>query len=487
MQSLVTGRSAAMLHSKTQLRSQAFPMARAFVDPSSMNDQLLLSEVIGAFSYALDLTEGQPPGHCLRSCWIGVHVGKELGLDQSTLWDLYYTLLLKDAGCSSNAARMCELYGGDELIVKREFTKLNSDNLMEVVNFLLKHTGMGRGMRERIQLIANLAKNGKKLAAELVTTRCERGAAIARQLGFNETVAAGIHCMGEYWNGKGRPTGMGGEDIPLGSRVALLSQVADVFHSIGGPDRAKQEVRTHHGTWLDPKLVEAFEAAAARREFWHGLAADDVEVRVRDLEPESRAIVLDEDQLDAIATAFAQVVDSKSPYTYGHSTRVAHFAEAVAEELGLPPVRRRWLCRGALLHDIGKLGVSNSILDKPGSLTEEEWEQMRAHPRHTEEILARLHPFAELALVAGAHHERLDGTGYPKRISAAEIKMETRVITISDIFDAITADRPYRKAMPLGQALEIMQKMRGTAIDPDCLEALHACLPKLIASSQIAQ
>lgn len=459
-------------------------MSHARVESLNFGNRLLLSEVIGAFSYALDLTEGQPPGHCLRSCWIGVHVGRELGLSPSTLWDLYYTLLLKDAGCSSNAARMCELYGTDELLVKREFTKLNSDNLLEVVNFLLKHTGMGRGLREKIQLIANLAKNGKQLAAELVTTRCERGAAIARQLGFNETVAVGIHCMGEYWNGKGRPTGMCGQEIPLGSRIALLSQVADVFHSIGGPERSRLEVREHYNTWLDPAVVEAFEAAALRPGFWDGLAADDIEVRVRDLEPESRSMVLDEDQLDAIATAFAQVVDSKSPYTYGHSTRVAHFAEAVAGELGIPAARRRWLRRGALLHDIGKLGVSNSILDKPGKLTGEEWEQMRAHPRHTEEILARLHPFAELALVAGAHHERLDGTGYPKRLSADDIKMETRVITISDIFDAITADRPYRKAIPLVQALEIMERARGSAIDSDCLDALHACLPKLIEAAQ---
>lgn len=447
--------------------------------PAVATRRLLLSEVIGAFSYALDLTEGQPPGHCLRSCWIGVHIGKELGLDAPALWDLYYTLLLKDAGCSSNAARLCELYGTDGLRVKREFTRINSDSLVEVAQFLLKHAGMGRGLKECIEGITHLARHGQRLANELVTMRCERGAAIAGQLGFNETVAAGIHSLGEHWNGNGRPQGVAGEAIPLGSRIALLAQVADVFHGIGGPERAKQQVRAHRGTWFDPALVAAFESASRRHGFWRGLAAD-IEARVRALEPEARSLVHDEDRLDAIATAFAQVVDSKSPYTYGHSARVAHFADAVAEQLGLSAARRRWLRRGALLHDIGKLGVSNSILDRPGGLTDAEWEQMRAHPRHTEAILARVSPFAELALVARAHHERLDGSGYPKRLRGQSIRLETRIITLADIFDALTAERPYRAALPVPQALAIMERTRGTAVDGDCLEALHACLPRLL-------
>jgi len=448
---------------------------------------LPLSEVIGAFSYALDLTEGQPPGHCLRSCWIGMKIGNELGLDRPTLWDLYYTLLLKDAGCSSNAARLCELYGADDFKVKHDFKTVDSDHLTEITGFVLTHAGLGLGLKERFQRIMYLAAHGEELATELITTRCERGAAIARQLGFNDAVAFGIHGLDEHWNGNGRPGRLRGDAIPLASRIALLSQVADVFHTIGGPAGAKQEVRVRCGTWFDPAVVAAFDAACAKPGFWEGLAAEGIEVRVHRLEPESRAVVVDEDRLDAIATAFAQMVDSKSPYTYGHSSRVAEYAIAVAEQLGLSPSRRRWLRRGALLHDIGKLGVSNSVLDKPGSLTEDEWVQVRAHARYTEEILSRLSPFAELALVAGAHHERLDGKGYPKGLTAKDIKMETRIITVADIFDAITAERPYRGAIPVPKALQMMEKTRGEAIDPSCLDALHACLPRLLSASDLQQ
>ena len=141
--------------------------------------------------------------------------------------------------------------------------------------------------------------------------------------------------------------------------------------------------------------------------------------------------------------------------------------------VGLTPERRRWLYRGALLHDIGKLGVSNTVLDKPGSLTPEEWEQVRAHARYTEEILSRLSPFAELALVAGAHHKRLDGKGYPKGLDATAIAIETRIITVADIFDALTAERPYRGPIPVAQALQMMEKIRDQAVDGACLDALR--------------
>ncbi len=187
-------------------------------------------------------------------------------------------------------------------------------------------------------------------------------------------------------------------------------------------------------------------------------------------------MTLDDDYLDDIAAAFGQIVDSKSPFTSGHSARVADIVDQVAARLGLAPARRRWLKRGALLHDVGKLGVSNSILDKPGPLDSDEWAAMRLHAAHTEAILSRIGAFTELARVAGAHHERLDGGGYPRGLKADQIALETRIITTADIFDAISADRPYRAAVPVAETLRMMSESVGTAIDPLCFEALRQVL-----------
>jgi HD-GYP domain-containing protein (c-di-GMP phosphodiesterase class II) len=215
--------------------------------------------------------------------------------------------------------------------------------------------------------------------------------------------------------------------------------------------------------------------------FWATLASDEVGEAILALEPASHVVDLDEDYLDDIATAFGQVVDSKSLYTSGHSARVALYTDMIAEILELSPERRRWLKRGALLHDVGKLGVSNSVLDKPGKLDDEEWGAVKAHAMYTETILSRIEAFAELAVVSAAHHERLDGKGYPRGLMADDICLETRIITTADIFDAITAERPYRGAVPIPKTLEIMAENVGTAIDERCFEALKQALDRLPA------
>jgi HD-GYP domain-containing protein (c-di-GMP phosphodiesterase class II) len=443
-------------------------------------DQLQLSELISALSHALDITEGQPEGHCIRCCWIGMHIGRRLGLEDDALWNLYYTLLLKDLGCSSNAARICELYATDDLSFKRDF-KTVGDSLPQVLRFVLGHTGLKAPLAERFRSVLTIVRNGDEIAQELISTRCQRGAEIARLLRFPENVSAGIYSLDEHYNGQGRPEGLSGEAIPLFSRIALLAQVVDVFHTAGGPQAALDEVRGRAGGWFDPALVSIFDAVATDDAFWQTLGSPDVTRAVLALEPASHIVALDDDYLDDIASAFGQVVDSKSPYTSGHSMRVALYTDLIAETLGLSPERRRWLKRGALLHDVGKLGVSNSVLDKPGKLDADEWAAVQAHAAYTEAILSRIGAFAELARVSGAHHERLDGKGYPRGVSADQICLETRIITTADIFDAITAERPYRGAVPIPKTLEIMAENVGTAIDPDCFEALKKAIARLPA------
>lgn len=438
---------------------------------------LKLSELISALSHALDITEGQPEGHCVRCCWIGMHIGRQLTLTDTELWNLYYTLLLKDLGCSSNAARICELYLTDDLRFKHDF-KTVGDSLPQVLGFVLGHTGLKASLAERFRSVLTILRDGASIAQELIATRCQRGAEIARQLRFPESVAAGIYSLDEHFNGQGRPEQLAGEAIPLYSRIALLAQVIDVFHTAGGREAALTEIRLRAGRWFDPALVETFEAVADDA-FWTMLASPAVTGAVLALEPAAQVVALDDDYLDDIASAFGQVVDSKSPYTSGHSARVALYTDLIAERLGLSPTRRRWLKRGALLHDVGKLGVSNSVLDKPGKLDAEEWAAVQAHAAYTEAILSRISAFAELARVSAAHHERLDGKGYPRGLTAEEICLETRIITTADIFDAITAERPYRGAVPVPKTLEMMAEHVGTALDPACFDALKQVIARL--------
>ncbi|MDB5644854.1 HD-GYP domain-containing protein [Methylobacterium sp.] len=437
-----------------------------------------LSELLGALSHALDLTEGQPIGHCVRATWIGMHVGRQMGLPEAQLWELYYTVMLKDLGCSSNAARICELYLSDDLNFKRDF-KTVSDSLPKVLGFVFAHTGLKSGLAERFKAVLNILQNGGEIADDLIQTRCQRGAEIAAQLRFPPAVCGAIHALDEHWNGKGRPDRRAGAAIPIYARIALLAQVADVFHAGAGREAALAEVRSRSGTWFDPHAVACFERAAAMPGFWEMLGSDAIAEAVAALEPVQRVVVVDEDYLDDIARAFAKVIDAKSPFTSGHSERVAVYADLIAAELGFTPERRRWLRRAALLHDVGKLGVSNSILDKNGKLDEAEWRDMRHHAVLSEGILTRVAAFREMARIGGAHHERLDGKGYPRGLDAEAIEPETRIVSVADVFDALTADRPYRKAMPVPKALDIMRGDLGTAFDPTCFAALEQAIAAL--------
>jgi HD-GYP domain-containing protein (c-di-GMP phosphodiesterase class II) len=439
---------------------------------------LRLAELLGALSHALDITEGQPPGHCVRCCWIGMHIGREAGLAEESLWELYYTLLLKDLGCSSNAARICELYLADDLRFKRDFKQVGN-SLPDAMRFVVTHTGLRAGLADRYRAIVNILENGGQIARELIQTRCRRGASIARQLRFPEGVAEGIHGLDEHWDGSGKPDGLPAELIPVESRIALISQVVDVFRTSSGPEVAMAEVRSRSGTWLDPHLVGCFLRVAQDPGFWAMLASDSIDGAVFALEPAQHTVALDDDYLDDIAAAFGQVVDAKSPYTSGHSTRVARYAVQIAARLGMQDSALRWLRRVALLHDLGKLGVSNSILDKPGKLDREEWEAVQRHAGLTQEILGRIRAFDLEARIAGAHHERIDGRGYPLGLQGNEIAFETRIITTADIFDALTAARPYRGAMAPGEALDIMRRMLGSALDPVVFAALEAAVPEV--------
>jgi HD-GYP domain-containing protein (c-di-GMP phosphodiesterase class II) len=432
-----------------------------------------LAEILSAFSHALDMTEGQPAGHSMRACLIGSQVGRAIGLTPAERHDLFYTILLKDLGCSSNAARICELYKADDRAFKQGYKTVGT-SLASTLVFVFSKTATREPWRERAAAVGNILKNGDTLALELIVTRCTRGADIARSLRFSEAVCDGIYHLDEHWDGSGRPGRQQGEAIPLYSRIALLAQIADVFHSHAGPQAAMDELGRRAGVWLDPELVTVATRLGQDQRFWNDLGSPNLRAKVAALAPPEKAFAVDDDYLDRIVEAFGEVIDAKSPFTSGHSGRVAALSQRVGEQLGVSAQWLPWLRRAAHLHDVGKLGVSNSILDKNGRLDDCEWRDMRAHARHTMEILERIAPLAALAPIAAAHHERLDGAGYPLGLASKDITRDTRIITVCDYYDALTADRPYRKAVPHDEALAIMRADIGKALDPDCFSALSA-------------
>jgi HD-GYP domain-containing protein (c-di-GMP phosphodiesterase class II) len=254
--------------------------------PVSSATQLRMSDLISALSYALDLTEGQPMGHAVRCCLLSMRVADILNLSVQQKSDLYYATLLKDAGCSSNAARMYEILGGDERKAKQEvkstdWTKVSFEGL----EYLLRNVMPGRSRLERVFAIASVATNRDAQARELINMRCDRGAQIAKKIGFSESITTGIYSLDEHWNGKGFPSGRKAQDIPLFSRIMNLCQTLEVFVTLNGVSDGFQVLRDRSGTWFDPELVRAAGELEKDTELWKLIEQDCVREAVMEMSP----------------------------------------------------------------------------------------------------------------------------------------------------------------------------------------------------------
>ncbi len=287
-------------------------------------------------------------------------------------------------------------------------------------------------------------------------------------MGFPEETAQAIRNLDEHWDGSGHPDGLEGEEIPLLARISCLAQTVEVFYTAFGPARAEEMARARSKKWFDPALVDAFLAEARAGTIWEILASPDLLGVVSRLEPEDRILEVTPERLDLVAHAFARIIDAKSPFTYRHSEGVSRTAVAMMEHMGFGALAVRDQRRAALLHDIGKLSVSNRILDKPGPLTEAEFAEVKRHPKLTHDILTRVAVFRDIAGVAANHHERLDGTGYYRGVTGESLDLPSRILAVADVYDALSQDRPYRQAMPGERVIGILKKdSRRQALPPE--------------------
>jgi HD-GYP domain-containing protein (c-di-GMP phosphodiesterase class II) len=298
--------------------------------------------------------------------------------------------------------------------------------------------------------VATFLRVGRKVAPVAGRSACEVSASLARRLGLPDGVRAGLDQVYERWDGKGIPDGVSGEALCLPARVTHLVDIAEVAHREGGAEAARAVVARRAGGHLDPALADAF-----CREATEILAGVDPDAALA-AEPAPHVHV-DAGELPRIARGLADFVDLKSPYTLGHSPAVAAL---VGPELELP----------ALLHDLGRVAVPNGIWDKAGPLTAAERERVRLHPYYTERILSRTSPFAALAEVAASDHERVDGSGYHRRLAGAAVTRDMRLLAAADAYCALTADRPHRPALSRDAAARVLRGEPG--LGPDAVDAV---------------
>ncbi len=447
------------------------PRALAILDTVS---RVRLAELLSALSLAGDLGHGRPLEHTLRSTYIAVQLAGHVGLDHAIVRDVLYIGLLQSVGCVGNAREVASFLHTDDIAFKADIASANYRSLPEQFRVVARYAGStGPAAFRPVAVVRAMTEPARPRAA--TRAHCEVAALIARRVGLGGTVDAGLRSMFERWDGAGMPDGLRGEAIPLASRLVYLGAGADIFLSEADASAATAEVAALGGAAFDPALAHAFGELVAERPLWVTLDSPELWDELLALEPTSDRIFIDDDSLDDVALAFADFADIKSPFFVGHSRGVAEIAYTTARRLHLSDAEATDLRRAALLHDIGRASVPNSILDKPRTLTLGERERVRMHAYYTERVLQRAPAFASCATSAGAHHERLDGSGYPRGSRSADLAIGSRILAVADVLQALSETRPYRPAYPADRAASILrQDVHTGRLDGEVVETVLA-------------
>jgi HD-GYP domain-containing protein (c-di-GMP phosphodiesterase class II) len=373
---------------------------------------LRLAEFAMALSLATDLGLGHPMEMVLSTCRLALRLGELMGFSETELAQVYYLALFRHAGCTAEASRVAEAFG-DELAMSPAFlSSVDPTRPLTMLAFIWRHLYIDRPLLERLPLLAGAPTSLK----QGVMAHCEVAELFAARGALPEPVPAHLRLCNENWNGTGVPGRLKGEAIPRTVRLMLVAEEAIYLNGFVSPDAVVPAIKERGGVTLDPSVAEAFCAHAATL-----IAPLPMGASLRDdvlaAEPGPRPMMT-ESQLDAAAAALADFADLKSPFTTSHSARVADLAANAAKQYGLPETEVRLLRRAGYVHDVGRVGVSASIWDKAGPLTEAEWEHVRLHPYYTGRILSQPLALSQWSQIATAHHERLDGSGYFRNLPA---------------------------------------------------------------------
>jgi HD-GYP domain-containing protein (c-di-GMP phosphodiesterase class II) len=415
-----------------------------------------LAEPLAALSVATDLVRGQPPGQALYKTAIATKLAGYMGLGVAECAIAYFATLLRAAGCTATSHEFALYLGGDDVAVRFGGDAIDTDDVDQLTSLLTRLGKDGMDPDEAMQVVAEASRADREVGGRVVI-----------RLGLEEAIADSVRHIFERWDGLGVPTGVSGEDIPLATRIGHVASAAAMFCQAGGRAVALHTIERWSGKVLDPAITGIFLDNAD--DLMSCLDVSDSWQAVLAVEPLPWRMARSHD-LDEICSVFAHFIDLKTPFLHGHSARVARLAEGAARALDMSEEDCLMLRRAGLLHDLGRVGISTGIWERPLPLGTLELEQVRMHPYHTERILDRSALFQPLARLASLHHERVDGSGYYRGLPGTSLDRPARVLAAADACAELLEDRPGRRAMSPDAAAKMLAK---EALDPD---AVHAVL-----------
>lgn len=405
----------------------------------------------------------------MRQTVIALRLADLVGADDRDREATYYLGLLMNAYCHADAAEQAKWFG-DDIGLKGDGFEVLDMSTVRMISFILRRVGSHGSGLQRVKRLAAFPVTGQKEMLAFLTTHSTLGAQFAERIGLDDAVSVAISQAYEQWDGSGQPGRLRGAEICLPARLVQLSSPVEVFSRRRGVAAAVTIARRHRGTQFDPALVDVFCQHAP--ELLDGLAQDASWDAVLDAEPRLGQRV-DGSDLDNVLEAIADLVDLKSPYLAGHSRGVANLASEAARVSGSTSADIVILRRAALIHDLGRLGVSNAIWDKPGPPTEAERERIRLHPYLTDRMMARVTSLSPSREIASRHHERLDGSGYPRGLTAASLTQSDRLLAAADVYHAMTEPRPHRSPLDPDQASrELRAEAKAGRLDGAAVNAV---------------
>ena len=430
--------------------------------------QVRLAELVGALSLGIDLGFGQPMEHVLRQCLIALRLAEGLGLDEEQRAVVYYTALLVNVGCHTDAHEQAKWFGDDIALKSVKYD--HEPRSLRMATTGMRQLGAGSPPLHRFRLGLAFALSGHREVDGMIAHHAAIARTMAEQLALPDEVVEAIGSAYERWDGRGWPGELEGDDVPLASRVAQVAEYIEVANRLGGVDAARKLARERSGGDFDPVLAGLIETEGDV--ILSGLDTIGVWGAVIDAEP-ALAVLLVGEHIDDALLAIANFVDLKSPYFLGHARAVSELAAEAGRGFGLSEDEVLLLRRAGLVHGLGRLGISNAILDKPGPLGAGERERVRLQPYVTDRMLRQSEALAPVARIAVQHRERIDGSGYPRGLTGAAISREARILAAADAYQAMREPRPQRPERSAEEAAgELRADVKAGLFDADAVEAV---------------